>query len=425
MLNPSKQAEIIKEDTHVEGSEKFEALFQFASIGILVIDEKGDIQIANNFLLKQFGYDFTDELTGKKVEVLIPGRFHGHHSNHRKQYYNNPHPRPMGIGKDLYGIKKDGTEIPVEISLSNYITDKGVFAMAFVIDITKRKEIEDSVIQQREELASVNKKIEELNNELEEKVELRTRQLQDTLSELERSRDELAKALNKEKELSDLKSRFVSMASHEFRTPLSTILSSASLVAKYTDSDQQDKRDKHIHRIKSSVNNLTDILNEFLSIGKIEDGKIMTNIIPFNIRELITSVCTEMQAIARAGQKIYYEHTGNEIISLDPSLLRNIIINLLSNAIKFSRENGVIIVQSVADKGAIRLSIRDNGMGIPEKDQEHLFERFFRGANATNIQGTGLGLHIVSKYIELMNGQIEYTSELEKGTEFIINFTSG
>ena len=425
MLDPSKQTEILNEDIHIEGSEKFEALFQYASIGILVIDEKGDIQIANNFLLKQFGYDLADELTGKKVEVLIPHRFHGQHKDHRKQFYHDPSPRPMGIGRDLYGIKKDGTEIPVEISLSNYITDKGAFAMAFITDITKRKEIEDSIIQQREELALGNKKIEELNNELEEKVELRTRQLQDTMTELEMSRDELSKALNKEKELSDMKSRFVSMASHEFRTPLSTILSSASLVAKYTDGDQQDKRDKHIHRIKSSVNNLTDILNEFLSIGKIEDGKIMANIIPFNIHELVTSVCTEMQAIAKTGQKIYYEHRGSEIISLDPSLLRNILINLLSNAIKFSHENGEITVHSVANEGAIRLTIRDNGMGIPEKDKEHLFERFFRGANATNIQGTGLGLHIVGKYIELMNGQIEYTSELEKGTEFNISFISG
>ena len=212
------------------------------------------------------------------------------------------------------------------------------------------------------------------------------------------------------------------MASHEFRTPLSTILSSASLVAKYTETEEQEKRDKHIHRIKSSVSNLTGILNEFLSIGKIEDGKIQANICEFNIKELVSAVCTEMQAIAKTGQIISCTHNGDEMVSLDPSLLRNVILNLLSNAIKFSPDKGGITVTSTANNKDIQLNIKDSGIGISREDQEHLFERFFRGTNATNIQGTGLGLHIVAKYIELMNGQIDFISELEKGTEFIVNF---
>ena len=412
----------IKKDIATRESERFQALFQYASMGILVADSKGTILLANNFLLKQFGYYDPLEIKGKKIEVLIPNRYHHKHVGHRAEYDANPRPRSMGLGLDLYGLQKDGTEIPVEISLSNFISNNEHFTIAFISDISKRKEIENSVLSQKEELASINAKIEELNNDLEEKVELRTQQLKQTLQQLQESKDELSKALSKEKELSDLKSRFVSMASHEFRTPLSTILSSASLVAKYTQTDEQAKRDKHIMRIKSSVNNLTDLLNEFLSIGKIEDGKVMAHMVQFNIKELLQSICTELQAIAKPRQKIVLAHTGDTLVTLDPSLLRNVLINLLSNAIKFSPEGGLISVASETKEKYISLRIKDSGMGISTEDQEHLFERFFRGKNATNIQGTGLGLHIVAKYIELMDGQINFESELEKGTEFIITF---
>jgi len=405
-------------------NEGFAALFQHASVGILVADSTGEILLANGFLLKQFGYDSEDELRGKKVEHLIPQRFRSGHTAHRDGYVMKAAPRPMGLGIDLFAVRKDGTEFPVEISLSNYKRDDAVFVIAFVNDITRRKEIEQAMIRQKEELAEINAKIEELNNDLEQKVELRTSQLQDTLQQLENSRNEIENALSKEKELSDLKSRFVSMASHEFRTPLSTILSSASLLAKYTESTEQEKRDKHIHRIKTSVNNLTDILNEFLSIGKIEDGKLLAHFIHFNIRELAGVICNEMQSIAREGQVISYQHEGMETVCLDPTLLRNVIINLLSNAIKFTPVNGQISIISKVTDEQVTIRVKDSGIGISADDQSHLFERFFRGANVTNIQGTGLGLHIVGKYIELMNGHIEFSSELEKGTEFIITFNA-
>jgi len=399
---------------------KFEALFQHASMGILVANNNAEILLVNNFLLLQFGYDKPDELTGKKIETLIPARYHQKHVHHRDNYIDNPRPRPMGLGKDLFAVKKDGNEFPVEISLSNYTTKEGSFTIAFISDITLRKESENAILKQKEQLYEINKKVEEMNDELEGKVEMRTKQLQDILHELEMSKDELTKALSKEKELSDLKSRFVSMASHEFRTPLSTILSSASLVGKYTESEEQEKRNKHIHRIKSSVNNLTSLLNEFLSIGKIEDGKIRTNNIEFNLKEMIASLCTEMEAIAKPGQHIHFSHTGDELIFSDPTLFRNVVTNLLSNAIKFSPEGCMIEVDTQLTHDGIILMVRDHGLGISKLDQEHLFERFFRGTNVTNIQGTGLGLHIVGKYIEIMDGKIEFESELEKGTTFII-----
>lgn len=402
--------------------DRFEALFQYASMGIVVAGKGGDILLVNNFLITQFGYSSASELVGQKIEKLIPSRYHGKHTHYRDNYNNNPHPRPMGIGKDLFAVKKDGTEFPVEVSLSNYTMDNESYTIGFINDISIRKGFETEVQRQQMQLAETNKRIEQMNDELEEKVELRTKQLKETLAELEVSKDELTKALSKEKELSDLKSRFVSMASHEFRTPLSTILSSASLVAKYTQTDEQERRDKHIQRIKSSVNNLTSLLNEFLSIGKIEDGKIIANNIRFNIREMITALCTELEGIAKKDQQIRYRHEGEETVLLDPNLLRNVITNLVSNAIKFSAEDGTIDVSSKTTAREVIITVQDNGLGISREDQEHLFERFFRGANVTNIQGTGLGLHIVGRYIEIMDGKIEFFSELEKGTRFIITF---
>jgi PAS domain S-box-containing protein len=402
--------------------EKFKAIFQNASLGILVINSDGDIILANTFLLNQFGFSDADELIGRKMEMLIPERYHHQHVPDRDHYMAHPSTRPMGMGRDLFGVKKNGIEMPLEISLSSYKNDEGVFSIAFISDITPRIEVQNKLAEQRLALATMNKQMEALNEELEKKVEERTFILQETLQKLEASKDELAKALSKEKDLGDLKSAFVSMASHEFRTPLSTILSSASLLAKYKLTDEQPKRDKHVQRIKSSVINLNNILNEFLSLGKIEDGKIKAHYAPFDIKEFILAQCNEMSDIFKAGQTIDYVHEGKEMVTLDENLFKNILINLLSNAAKFSDENKTIFIKASVDEKVVHFQIRDEGIGISKKDQEHLFEMFFRGNNALNISGTGLGLHIVGKYIEMMNGQIKVKSELNKGTKINIIF---
>jgi PAS domain S-box-containing protein len=402
--------------------EKFEAVFQNASLGILVINSIGNIVLANNFLLTQFGYTNAEELAGKKMEILIPHRYHHQHVSDRGHFNAHPATRPMGIGRDLFGIKKDGTEIPLEISLSSYHNDEGVFSIAFISDITARIEVQNKLREQRLALASMNQQMERLNEELEKKVEERTSKLQETMQKLEASKDELAKALSKEKDLGDLKSAFVSMASHEFRTPLSTILSSASLLAKYKLTDEQPKRDKHVQRIKSSVINLNNILNEFLSLGKIEDGKITAHSSVFNIQDLIQVQIAEMAEILKPGQEVKYTHTGHTEVTLDEVLFKNILINLLSNAAKFSGENKPIFISTKVKDNQLLFSIKDEGIGISHKDQEHLCEIFFRATNVVNIPGTGLGLHIVAKYVEMMNGQIEIKSKLEKGTEINLIF---
>jgi len=259
---------------------KFEALFHYATLPILLVNKEGKIILANSKSLKLF--DYTElQITALFVEQLIPQKFRDNHSRHRADYEKNPLTRPMGVGMELYALKKSGEEFPVEVSLGHYQIEQEQFVICFIIDITQRKKIEDTMKSQTSEMERAKKEIEELNAELENKVELRTQELTEALTNLEKSRDDLTMALSKERELSDLKSRFVSMASHEFRTPLSTILSSVSLIAKYTSSSDQDKRDKHIQRIHSAVSNLTDILNEFLSLGKIEE-----DLIPFLLNEL-------------------------------------------------------------------------------------------------------------------------------------------
>lgn len=391
----------------IEERHLVEALFTHASIGIIVANSSGEIILANPFLLSEFGYQ-PEELLGNKIEVLIPRRFHAKHVHHRERFTEHLQNRPMGAGMDLYGIQKDGTEFPVEVSLCHYSNEQGNFVVAFVNNITIRKKAE--------------KEIRRLNDELEDMVEERTHQLKETLSKLERSKEELGRSLSKEKELNELKSRFVSLASHEFRTPLSTILSSTYLLQKYTTSEEQLKRQKHIERIISSVNTLTDILNDFLSVGKIEEGKISVKKSAFNLRTLVSRIIDEVKSIKRTGQNIAYTHSGAEEIFLDASLLKHIVLNLVSNAMKFSPENSQIEIRSAIQGNEMELSVTDQGIGISKADQEHLFERFYRGSNAGNIQGTGLGLHIVAKYAEMMNGNIVCHSEADEGTKMIVRF---
>jgi len=396
-------------------------LFNYATIGIITVDAEAKIVLANPYARFQFGYE-AGELIGQPIEILIPGRFAHGHERKRDGFIKKPQSRPMGVGLDLFAKRKDGTEFPVEISLSNYKIDDHSYVIAFIIDITVRKENERNLQAQQQEKERIAEELKVLNEQLEQKVEDRTMMLRETLHQLERSKDELTEALEKEKDLNDLKSRFVSMASHEFRTPLSTILSSVSLIDKYVSEEDQDKRLKHINRIKAQVKNLTNVLEEFLSLGKLEEGGVIEKKEEFNIRELLTELISEMANLAKDGQTIAFSCEGNELVCLDKGLLRNILINLLSNAIKYSGENSVINANVKHKPEQVFISIKDNGIGISEEDLKHMTDRFFRGTNAINIQGTGLGLHIVKKYLEVMNGNINFASKLKQGTEVTLTF---
>ncbi|MDO6391010.1 ATP-binding protein [Pontibacter sp. BT731] len=270
--------------------------------------------------------------------------------------------------------------------------------------------------------------IQKLNTELEQRVEERTQELAAAIQNLEKAnrtlkkaQTEIYKALQKEKELHELKSRFVTIASHEFRTPLSTVLSSASLITKYKTAEDDEKRLKHVGRIKSAVHNLTNILNDFLSISRMEEGKIHNVPSTFDLQSFSAEVVDEMQGYLKEGQRIEYRHDGTQLtVYLDKQLMRNVMINLLSNGSKYSGEDRTIWFMTAIEGSVITLEVRDEGIGIPDEDKTHLFTPFFRAQNVTNIQGTGLGLNIVKKYVEIMGGELRYESQLGHGTTFTI-----
>jgi signal transduction histidine kinase len=296
-----------------------------------------------------------------------------------------------------------------------------MYVIAFIVDITRRKEIESSMLNQQKELERISDEIRKLNAELEAKVEERTMILKEALHRLEQSQSELSEALDKERQLNEIKSRFVSMASHEFRTPLSTVLSSASLLAKYTSSDEQEKRIRHIDKIKTSVKHLNDILEDFLSLGKLDEGKVEGHPVEFDLREFVSETADEMKGLLKKGQQITTQYHGANTIESDKKLLKNVIINLITNAIKFSEEGKKITINTHVNADQAVISVKDEGIGIAEDDLDHLFTSFFRGGNALNIQGTGLGLHIVKRYLDIIGGEVDVKSELGQGTTVIIN----
>ncbi|MGB8192407.1 MAG: PAS domain-containing sensor histidine kinase [Chitinophagaceae bacterium] len=406
----------------IDNVHQFEALFNFATIGMIITNNEGNIINFNKHAETQFGYS-KNEILGKSVDILLPASAQERHVKYREGFYHHPEPRIMGHGRDLFALNKQGNTFPVEVSLSHFTIKNATYVIAFVIDITVRKTHEAKATEQKHALQNVTAEIKSLNQEQEQKVEDRTKMLREALSELERSKDELNLAFENEKELSELKSRFATMASHEFRTPLSTILSSAYLLGKYTEFQSDTKVQKHILRIEDAVDGMKIILEEFLSLGKLEEGLVQTNtetVSPLAIETIVNGLLEEHDAISRISQSIHFNNLVDRDVQIDTNLIKNTFINLLSNAVKFSGENGKIsITTAVIDKNFM-MSVEDDGIGISEDDQQHLFERFFRAKNAINIQGTGLGLHIVSKYLELMNGSINIKSKLNEGTTVTI-----
>jgi len=241
------------------------------------------------------------------------------------------------------------------------------------------------------------------------------------ITDLKEAELKLHEALNKEKELGMLKSRFVSMASHEFRTPLSSILSSAELLGMYISAKKFDKTDRNINRIKNSVRNLTGILNDFLSLEKLEAGKVEVQISEFNLVEYLEELAEEIKPLLRPNQQLLVETHQQTAIQTDPYLLKNILINLISNAIKYSPKGEDVTLEILKEKEHLVFKIIDSGIGIPAADRQYMFTRFFRASNVENIKGTGLGLTIVKRYLNLMNGNIGFESEYGKGSTFYFN----
>ena len=374
-----------------------EMLFSTAAEGLVLVDRSGAIRMLNPRLLELFGYA-KGELIGRSIELLLPEGFRAAHVAHRSNYNASPAERHMGQGRELNGLRKDGTVFPVEVGLNHFTVEAELYVMALVTDITERRKAEDA--------------LQSNTAELEKRVEQRT-------AELAKGAHAVELALAKEKDLNALKSRFVSMASHEFRTPLSTIMGSADLIARYTEGPGNEKVHKHVQRIRAKVRDLTVILNDFLSFERIDQGDIPSVPESIDIVHLCIGLIEELRSMAKPAQALEYDHrTDERNVTLDRSMLVNTITNLVTNAIKYSPEGRPIILRTAVENSCLRIEVIDKGMGIPAADQIHLFEPFFRAQNVLTIQGTGLGLNLVKRYLDLMGGQITFTSTPGEGTTF-------
>ena len=282
--------------------------------------------------------------------------------------------------------RKDGTTYPVEVHLQlSGLLENEVF-VAIILDITERKNY---------------------TKKLEKKVEERTEQLN--------------VALSKEKELNKLKTQFLSLVSHEFKTPLSGILTSSVLLDKYKLTEQQDKRDKHIKTISDKVHYLNNILNDFLSLEKLETGKLTYRFDHFKLTKVIDEVIYNANMLLKEGQYIIYPDNINDLsLFQDEKTIVLILSNLINNAIKYSPEHSVITIDIEQNNELTTIHIKDNGIGIPLKDQKSIFERYFRAENVMNTQGTGIGLNITKNHLENLDGTICFESEEQKGTTFTI-----
>ena len=392
---------------------RLDAIIKTAIDGIITIDDKGIVETINKSAADLFGYN-ESEVVGHNINMLMPQPHHSRHDGYLKRYHQTKEAKIIGVGREVDGLRKDGTKFPFRLAVSEVVLNDRIIFTGVIHDLTEIKHAQQQLKLTNETLET---QVEERTNELEEVVNA----LLKSNRKLEKSQRELQVSLEKERQLNELKSRFVSMASHEFRTPLSTIMSSASLISRYEKQDDHEKRERHVKRIKSAVDNLTGILNDFLSLSKLEEGKVDIKKEDIDLNVLCDDVATDIRSILKEGQTIEVVNEGKpRIIKSDSRILKNILFNLMSNAIKYSPVNSSINCTHRFEETCFKIEIQDQGVGIPENEQQYLFERFFRASNVENTQGTGLGLNIVKRYVELLKGSIKFNSEENIGTTFIV-----
>ncbi|NQX41083.1 PAS domain S-box-containing protein [Pedobacter steynii] len=392
----------------MEKARLLKAIIETAIDGIITIDNRGRIESLNPAALRLFGYAL-EEVEGKNISVLMPEPDRSGHDGYISRYQTTGEKRIIGKGREVKGLRKDGSTFPFRLAVSEVQYDDRIIYTGFIHDLSREKEAEE--------------RLREYAAELEELVEERTKSLKKTVKALSEAKEEVSLSLEKEKELNQLKSRFVSMASHEFRTPLSSVQLSASLIDKYAEPYDNTNIRKHVSKIKNAVGNLTTILNDFLSLERLEAGRVEPTFTAFDLVKLAEEITEEMQMIAKQDQNIIYQHTGlQSMVLLDPNLLKNCMINLISNAIKYSGENTFIEFNTEINDQQCIVTIKDNGIGIPESDHKYLFQPFFRAHNTGNIPGTGLGLNIVHRYASLMKGDLYFESSIHTGTKFVLSF---
>lgn len=397
--------------------------------GIITIQTNGIIISVNKATEKLFSYP-KEELLGKNINILMPSAIGQHHNQYIQNYLSTGTKKIIGIGRRVEALNKSGKSFQIWLSISEVKIPEAHYFVGFVHDLTPREQAQ--------------RQIQELNSNLEWKVKERTEKLNEAVNklleintaltgevekrqmiekELLESQQELKLLFEKEKETSELKSRFLTMASHEFRTPLSTIISSASLLLRYALTEEQSSREKHIQRIKNAANTLLNILNDFLSISKLEEGNIQPHLEAIDLINFSNHMIDELSGLLKNGQSFQLNYSdGPIILKTDPVILKNIYYNLCSNAIKYSPEQAQINIHIQQHSDQTAIHFKDEGIGIPENEQAQLCTRFFRAKNALNIQGTGVGLAIVKGYCDLIGCELSFISVENQGSTFSITF---
>ena len=356
---------------------------------VAVTDQQGSIQHVNDNFCRISKYS-REELIGQDHRIINSG-------THSKQYIRQLW-ATIAQGKiwsgELKNKAKDGTIYWVDTTIVPFLNEHGkpYKYLAIRSDITARKLAEERILS--------------LNENLENKIREKTL--------------ELTESLERQLAMNDAKSRNVAIASHEFRTPLGVILSSLSLIEMYNQEGHEEKRNKHIQKIKGSVKDLTNLLNNFLSLEKLEQGREEIVNEAFDLGLYASQIIEEVTGTLKKGQRISFSSEGEMLVLLDKKILRHVLLNLLSNAIKYSGEEKEITFDIRKDDNLTSIQVTDQGIGIPEEDQKNLFSKFFRANNTGDIEGTGLGLNIVKNYVELMGGTITFTSQPGIGTTFTV-----